>query len=443
MKIKETLFIGLMLFALFFGAGNLIYPPFLGMEAGTSFWIAIIGFIITGVGLPILAIAAIANVKGGAEGLANRVHPMFSLVFITTVYLAIGPFFAIPRGATVAYEMGLRPFVQGGPVESSALLIFTIVFFSLVYVVSLNPSKIADRVGQWLTPALLLAIVALAVASFFKLDAPAQAVSEKYSSAPFFTGFIEGYLTMDTIGALAFGIIVITAFKEKGITNQRELMKHSLAAGLIAGLGLTFVYVSVGWMGVKMASYGTYENGSAILSSVAELLFGPSGKLLLGLIVLLACFTTAVGLTIACSQYFTKRVTKLNYKTAATAIVLFSFLVSNLGLNQIITLSIPVLVMVYPLTIVLVTLAFLHPLLKGSQNAYRGAILLTGIVSLIDGLTTFGLELRLLNQLIALLPLASLGLAWVIPAIVGGVAGLLFDSFKNQTNHRIIPKKVA
>ncbi|WP_396126176.1 branched-chain amino acid transport system II carrier protein [Anaerobacillus sp. CMMVII] len=248
-----------MLFALFFGAGNLIYPPFLGMESGTTFWLAIMGFVLTGVGLPILAIAAIALVKGGAEGLASRVHPLFSFVFITVVYLAIGPFFAIPRGATVAYEIGFRPFVQGGTFESIALFLFTLIFFALVYVVCLNPTKIVDRVGQWLTPALLLAIVSLAVASFFKLDGPAQEVSEKYSTAPFFTGFLEGYLTMDTIGSLAFGIIVINALKERGIHDQGELMKHSVRIGIIAGLGLAFVYIAIGLLGVKMASYGSFE----------------------------------------------------------------------------------------------------------------------------------------------------------------------------------------
>lgn len=443
MKMKETWFVGLMLFALFFGAGNLIYPPFLGMEAGTSFWVAISGFIITGVGLPILAIVAIANVTGGAEGLANRVHPVFGFLFVTMVYLAIGPFFAIPRAAAVAYEMGIRSFVQGGSMEALALLFFTIVFFAIVYAVSLNPSKIVDRVGKWLTPALLLAIAALVIASFFNLDAPALPVSEKYSSAPFFSGFIEGYLTMDTIAALAFGIIVITAFKEKGITDQRQLVKHSLTAGIIAGFGLTFVYVAVGWMGVKMASIGSYENGSQILSSVAELLFGPSGKLLLGLIVLLACLTTSVGLTIACSQYFTKQTTKISYKAIVTVIVLFSFFVSNLGLNQIITMSVPVLVIVYPITIVLVALAFLHRFLNGSQNVYRGAVLLTGFVSLIEGLTMYGLELSLLNLLIAQLPLASLGLAWVVPAIIGGIVGFLSDSKNNQSKHHSHSKKAA
>lgn len=430
MKKKDTLLVGLMLFALFFGAGNLIYPPFLGMEAGENFWIAISGFVITGIGLPIIAIAAIALVKGGAEGIANRVHPLFSVVFIGLVYLAIGPFFAIPRGANVAYEMGVRPFVEGGPI----LFIFTLIFFTFAYFVSLNPSKLVERVGQWLTPALLLTIIALAVTSFFKLDTTSLPANEKYESTPFFTGFLEGYLTMDTIAALAFGIIVINAFKEKGVTDQRQLMRHSISAGVIAGIGLAFVYISIGWMGVKMAPRGTFLNGSEILSSGAELLFGPSGKLLLGSIVLLACFSTVVGLTIACSQYFTKYTMKISYKTMVTAIILFSFAVSNLGLNQIISLSVPVLVMVYPVTIVLISLVFLHRFFQGSQMVYRGAILLTVIVSLYDGLTMFGLEVNSLSVMYDALPFAALGLAWLVPAIVGGIGGFIIEKSNNRTN---------
>ncbi|QOY35493.1 branched-chain amino acid transport system II carrier protein [Anaerobacillus isosaccharinicus] len=432
MKTKDTLLIGLMLFALFFGAGNLIYPPFLGMESGTSFWIAITGFIITGVGLPILAIAAIALVKDGAEGLASRVHPIFSFVFISTVYLAIGPLFAIPRGATVAFEIGLKPFVQGGSIDSIALLLFTVIFFGFVYIISLNPTKMVDRVGQWLTPALLLAIVSLAVASFLKLEAPAQDVSEKYASSPFFTGFIEGYLTMDTIASLAFGIIVINAIKAKGVETHKDIMRHTIKAGMIAGVGLAFVYVAIGIMGVKMASYGTFENGSSILSSGAELLFGPSGKLLLGFIVLLACFTTCIGLTIACSQYVTKWTTKISYKTTVTVIVLFSLFVSNLGLNQIITLSIPVLVMVYPITIVLVMLAFLNRFFNGAQLVYCGAIILTLIVSTIEGLAMYGLKINGLQTLIEKLPFFQLGLAWVVPALIGGIVGYILERYTNK-----------
>ncbi len=443
MQKKDTLFIGFMLFALFFGAGNLIYPPFLGYEAGTSFWKAIGGFVITGVGLPILAVAAIALVKGGANALGSRVSPVFGLVFTTVVYLAIGPFFGIPRGANVAYEMAVKPFTETGGFSSSlALFLFTVVFFLLAYWVSLNPSRLVDRIGQLLTPVLLIAIATLAIVSFIKLDAPLQPASEKYQSAPFFTGLIEGYLTMDTIAAFAFAILVVTAVTDKGITNHRILIGHTVKAGLVAGAGLAIVYVSIGWLGAKMASLGSYTNGSEILSAGAGLLFGSFGSLLLGAIVALACFTTVVGLTTASAQYFSKQFPKLSYKHIVTLVSIASFLIANLGLNQIIAFSVPVLVAVYPLAIVLVLLAYLHPWFGGSRYVYSGAMLATGLVSLYDGLKMLGLESGYVTQLFGSLPLASLSLGWVLPAVAGGIAGFLLSFLKKDAASEAVNSRI-
>lgn len=182
MKAKDTIVIGFTLFALFFGAGNLIYPISLGFESGTSYIPAIIGFVITGVGLPIVTIAAISLVKNGAVQLAGRLHPTFGLLFTSMVYLVIGPFFAIPRAANVAFETGVAPFTNGA---SYALLVFTVIFFSLVYIVARNPSKLVDRVGQILTPMLFLAILGLVIGSFFLLDGPIQPPEPKYAEQPF------------------------------------------------------------------------------------------------------------------------------------------------------------------------------------------------------------------------------------------------------------------
>ncbi|KHE67920.1 branched-chain amino acid transport system II carrier protein, partial [Halobacillus sp. BBL2006] len=251
MKSRDTMFIGFTLFALFFGAGNLIYPVSLGIESGTSYAAAISGFVLTGVGLPIITVAAISLVKNGAIQLAGRVHPLFGLYFTAMVYLVIGPFFAIPRAANVAFEMGAAPFLNG---NSMTLFIYSIIFFLLVYWVSLNPSKLVDRIGQFLTPALFLAILGLVIGSFFLLDGPIQSPGEKYQSQPFFSGFIEGYLTMDAIGALAFGIIVVTSFRDRGVDDPKELTIRTLKAGLVTAVGLGSVYVAIGWIGAKMAT---------------------------------------------------------------------------------------------------------------------------------------------------------------------------------------------
>nr|WP_172840469.1 branched-chain amino acid transport system II carrier protein [Virgibacillus phasianinus] len=422
---KDTFIIGFMLFALFFGAGNLIYPPTLGIDSGTSYWAAIAGFVITGVGLPILAVTAISFVKNDARELADKVHPLFGLIFTSVVYLAIGPFFGIPRAASVAFEMGIEPFTANIS-TSLVLFIFTTVFFILVYIVSLNPSKMVDRIGQYLTPILLIAIIALAVGGFVLLDSPMSEPIDKYASAPFFTGFVEGYLTMDAIAALAFGIIVVNAFKDRGITIKRDLVKSTLKAGAITGSGLIIVYGSIGWIGAKMATVGDFSNGGDILSSAAEVMFGSFGALLLGVIVALACFTTSVGLVVACGQFFSK-ITSVSYKWVILLTTIVSYLIANQGLNTIISYSVPVLVFIYPIAIVLIILTFIQGLFHGARAVYQGAILLTAVTSLYDGLVAYGLDLSSVTPLMEKLPFFELGLGWIVPALIGAIIGFAID----------------
>ena len=295
--------------------------------------------------------------KNGIKEIGSRVHPLFAVVFSAAVYLSIGPFFGIPRSANVAFEMSLKPFVADTGLHSAILLAFTLVFFALVYWVCLNPSKMVERIGSILTPVLLGAIVLLVFGSIFKLDGSFGAVSDKYAGSPFATGFLEGYLTMDTIAALAFGIIVVGAVQQKKALERKQVVRETIKAGVVAGLGLTFVYVTVGLLGAKMASVGTYENGGAILTDAAKLMFGTSGMLLLGLVVTLACFTTAVGLVAATSQFFAEMMPRFSYKTFTLVITAISLLIANMGLNQIISISVPVLIVLYPITIVLVVLS--------------------------------------------------------------------------------------
>lgn len=421
---KDIFIIGFMLFALFFGAGNLIYPPTLGIDSGSAFWPAISGFIITGVGLPILAVAAISYVNG-TRNLGDQIHPTFGVIFTSIVYLAIGPFFGIPRAATVAHEMGVEPFFN----QSSALVlfIFTSIFFILVFLVSLNPSKMVDQIGQWLTPILLLAIVVLSIGGFFVLKNPVMEPIAKYKENPFFTGFVEGYLTMDAIAALAFGIIVVNAFRERGITSKRQLVASTLKAGIITGIGLIAVYTSIAWIGAKMAAKGTYANGGEILSSAAAIIFGNYGALILGIIVILACFTTSVGLIVATGQFFAK-ITGFSYKMIITIVSIGSFLIANQGLNAIINISVPVLVFIYPIAIVLIVLTLIDKLFREKKSVYVGAILLTTIVSLYDGLIAFGFKLTSITPYMEKLPFFQIGLGWLIPALIGGLIGLMFTS---------------
>ncbi|SEH47365.1 branched-chain amino acid:cation transporter, LIVCS family [Halobacillus karajensis] len=433
MKARDTMFIGFTLFALFFGAGNLIYPVTLGIESGTSYLPAIIGFVLTGVGLPIITVAAISLVRNGAVQLAGRVHPMFGLLFTAMVYLVIGPFFAIPRAANVAFETGIAPFTH---TKSLALLLFTVLFFIIVYWLSRNPSKLVDRVGQILTPTLFLAILGLVLGSFFMLEGTIQPAEEKYQAQPFFTGFVEGYLTMDAIASLAFGIIVVSSFRERGVTDPKALTIRTLKAGIVTAIGLTSVYVTIGWIGAKMATEGSYDNGSAILAGAARLMFGDLGTILLGIIVGLACLTTCIGLTVACGQFFSKHIPGLSYNHVIMVVTLISFGISNIGLNQIIAYSVPVLVFVYPITIVLVALTFMSRLFNHSPYVYRGAVFFTALIGLYDGLVAFGADMSSVEPLVSQLPLFELNLSWIFPAIFGGFIGLLIQQFKGQPRHK-------
>ncbi|PLT32908.1 branched-chain amino acid transport system II carrier protein [Bacillus sp. V5-8f] len=432
MKKLDTLFIGLMLFSMFFGAGNLIFPPFLGAESGTSYWLAMSGFILTGVGLPFAVLYAVSLVKDGVQTIGNRVHPLFSTIFMVVIYLSIGPFLAIPRNANVAFEMGIVPFLGKSQSSSLYLLLFTAVFFTLAYVISLNPTRMEKYMGRWITPALLLAMVVLCVVGFVKLDTPLQAPTAAYESGAFSKGFIEGYNTMDALAALAFGIVILTSIQQRGIRDRKQLTSYTLKAGLIAGALLSLVYISLGLIGGKMGSEGSFENGTQILSAASTLLLGQSGKTLLGFIFTLACFTTVVGLTTACGQYFSNLIPKASYKTVVLAVTLVGFTLSNLGLAQILKVSVPFLVTAYPLTIVLIALTFFNRFFRNSRKVYGSAMLFTGVFAVIDGLATFGINLGPLQTIRDFLPLSSVGLQWIVPALVGTAIGIILSHLGSE-----------
>ncbi|MDQ0215355.1 LIVCS family branched-chain amino acid:cation transporter [Oikeobacillus pervagus] len=438
MRRLDTLFIGFMLFSMFFGAGNLIFPPVLGAGSGTSFWLAILGFVVTGVGLPFAVLLAVSLAKGGMQSIGNRVHPVFSTVFMVAVYLCIGPFLAIPRNANVAFEMGVTPFLHHSVNSKLFLLLFTILFFILVYVVSLNPTKMEKYMGKWITPTLLIAMVVLCTVGFGKLDAPFQSPSSTYQSGAFFTGFLEGYNTMDALASVAFGIVILTAIQKRGIRDGKQLRNYTLKASVIAGLLLSAVYVSLALIGAKMVGNGSFENGTDILSAAATLLLGKNGTVLLGLIFTLACFTTVVGLTTACGHYFSNLIPKVGYKTVVLMVTIVGFTLSNLGLNHILKFSVPFLVTAYPLTIVLITLTFFNHLFTQPKKVYGSAILFTGFFALIGGLNAFGLDLGPLQTMKDKLPLSDVGLEWILPALVGTCIGLYLSKF----HHKVVVKEM-
>lgn len=424
-----------MLFALFLGAGNIIFPPALGQGAGENLFIAMIGFLIAAVGLPLLAVLAIANSNTGEEGglqtIASRVHPAFGVVFTMIVYMAIGPFFGIPRTATVSYEIGIVPFLSDGVAETWwPLALFTIVFFSITVALALNPAKLVDRIGKLLTPVLFVVIGALVIKSLITPMGTIQEAQANYVNHPFFHSFVEGYLTMDVIAALVFGIIIINALKAEGVTKKGPVMKAMIIAGLIAAAGLTFVYLSLSYIGAtSVEAIGLQDNGGAILALTSTVLYGGAGTTILAITIIFACLTTSVGLVSACAQYFEKIFPRFSYQAYVFLFAGFSALIGNFGLTQLIAISLPILMMVYPLAIVLMLMSFIDKSFGRQPIVYILALAATAFVSIFDGLKTAKIDVVPVTSILKHLPLYEQQIGWLVPAIVGAFIGLIISFF--------------
>lgn len=427
MTFKKNFIIGLMLFALFLGAGNIIFPPKLGQLAGSDLAIAMFGFLITGVGLPLLAILAIAHAGGDLRSIADRVHPVFGLVFTMIVYLAIGPFFGIPRTATVSYEIGISPFLSGEIAAAQwPLVVFSILFFAITIGLALNPAKLVDRIGKFLTPILFLVIALLAVKSFVDPIGAMNPPDETFGTHSFFKSFVEGYLTMDVIAALIFGSVITAAIQAEGVKTSKGFMKSMILAGSIAAIGLSFVYISLGFIGAtSLEAIGLQENGGVVLSLASELLYGSFGPIILAITILFACLTTSVGLVSACAQFFSKVVPALSYKKFVVIFAVFSTIVANVGLTQLISLSIPVLLMIYPLAIVLMLLSFIDKAFDRRPIVYALALIGTALVSIFDGLAGGGIVVEPAINVLEHLPLHEQQIGWLVPAIIGAVIGYI------------------
>lgn len=439
--LKENLAVGFMLFALFLGAGNIIFPPLLGQQAGSEYLPAIIGFLITGVGLPLLGIVAVALNGGDLQHVANRIHPVFSIIFTSVIYLSIGPLFAIPRTGAVTYEIAVAPFLSAGAqVSWIPLFIMTTIFFLVVLFLSLNPTKLVDRIGKVLTPLLLLVIVLLAVKSFITPIGPIGDAQGPYTTQAFAKGFTEGYLTMDVLASLVFGIIIVQSLAANGIKSRSKQVKMTINAGIIAALGLAFVYISLAYIGFTSPSViGYQDDGGSIIAEAARILYGNAGNIILSAVIILACLTTAIGLVTANATFFNKLFPKLSYKFLAVVFTVFSFVISNFGLANLISITLPVLMFIYPIAIVLMFLVMFDKLFDRRPLVYAFVLIATAFVGLYDGIKTAGIEIKWYADIVNSLPLADQSLGWLVPAIVGLVVGWIIhlltkSSYKKKTN---------
>ena len=425
---KEALYLGSMLFGMLFGAGNLIFPVHLGQESGALVGLAVVGLLISAIGLPFLTILAMGMSKSkSVTKLANRVSKKFGAVFTVLLYLVIGPLFAVPRLASTSYTIGLAPFIESSH-QGHGLLIYSVIFFLVAGFLSLNPGKILDYIGKILSPAFLLVLgLLLTLTVLDPMGQVGQMMAQgRYAQQAMATGFLEGYQTLDVLAALAFGIVMIQAMNRLGIEEPGELARGMVKSGAISIVLMGLIYGLLAYAGAtSLGQFSISANGGIALAQIANHYLGSAGSILLALIVILACLKTGVGLLTAFSEAMVELFPSLGYKQYLLAVSLLTTLIANAGLTQIIAWAVPVLMFLYPLAIVLVMVTLLCRGRAIDSLYYQWAMALTGIVALIDGIQAMP-DLAWVQPLKELastfatyLPLSGQSLGWFVPSLLG------------------------
>lgn len=419
MKLRKSsiIMVSFMLFSMFFGAGNLIFPPFLGQNAGAATLPATLGFLITAVVLPIMGVVVIARFDG-LDALSEHVSKPFAFIFTVLIYISIGPGLAIPRAASVPYEMAVAPYLPADAPLKLWMFIYSLVFFVFSCWLCLSPQKLMDRLGSQLTPVLLILMFVLFAGFLLKGNTDVAPAQTLYQQQPFLQGFTDGYMTMDAIAALNFGLVVSAALTSLGIKEKKSISHYTVLCGSFAGVILALVYGMLTYMG--MASSGVYAiagNGAVTLRQITYQIFGTPGAILLAAIFTLACLTTCVGLLNSICLFFSRLYPRISYRTYVILTSVFSFLVCNQGLNAILSVSIPVLNVLYPISIVLILVGLTHQWHHGDAYIYPLVIGGTSIVSLLFALDQFHIPLGFLKPILTLLPFYKAGFAWVSAAL--------------------------
>ena len=426
-KTKDVLLTGFALFAMLFGAGNLIFPPMLGYETSSSWIPTMLAFIITGVGFPFLGILSVSIAGNGIKDFANRVSPTFSKIFAIISILAIGPMLAIPRTGATAYEI---TFLHNGMNNTMYKYIYLICYFGIVILFSLRASKVIERVGKILTPILLLLLFLIIVKGIFF-----SGLSIKPDIYPhaFKKGFLEGYQTMDTLASIAYAGIILKAIKNGRNLTQKQEFSFLIKAGLVAILSLALIYGGFALVGAKMHSVLVTNDKIELLVKTTSYLLGGYGNLILAICVAGACLTTAIGLVATVGEFFSS-ITSFKYEKIVIFTVIISFLLSILGVERIIRISVPILVFIYPVMISLIILNLFGKYIK-NDYVYKGVVLFTGIIGLIESLASIGITNTYTNSVLEILPFSDYGLTWLFPGLIGYILfSLMFRKVQRIEN---------
>ena len=445
LTLRQKILVAGTLFGMFFGAGNLIFPVHLGQMAGQNALPAIIGFIITAVGIPILGVAAIGITHSdGLQTLSGKVGKGYGIFFTCLLYLTIGPLFAIPRCATVSFTTGITPLLGADSPERLYLLLFSAVFFAFVLFFSLRPGKITVWIGKIINPLFLFFFAVLMLAALLAPGAAVSAVEpvEAYRSDAFFPALIEGYGTMDAIAGLAFGIVVIDVIRRMGVDNDDTIAEDVLSSGLLTGALMALIYVVSIVVGAQSRGlFELSENGGIALTQIAGHYLGGVGLFILAFTITFACLKTSIGLVTACAETFSKMTNgKISYRSWAILFTVFSFAVSNIGLSAIIEYSIPMLMLIYPPAIALILLAFLGKFFAHDRTVYIATMIGTWAAAIFDCMKTLPAPVQAALHLdapiafaAAHLPLFDKNLGWLLPAVIGFAAGMAIRVSRRQT----------
>jgi branched-chain amino acid:cation transporter, LIVCS family len=433
---RNRMFTAFTFFSMFFGAGNLIFPPLMGAQAQSATLPATIGFIVSAVGLPVLGVLAVAS-AGGFEQLVSRVSPGFASVLAFIIIMSIGPCFAIPRTATTSYEMALTPFV--GADNQLALFLYSLVFFVLAFILSLHPEKLSKSLGHITGPLLIALIAVMFITCLFVPHAPFGTPNADYAHGALVKGFINGYQTMDLLASLYFGIVISANIKQFGITERKANQHEVDIAGTGAGVLLVLVYAVLSFIGVisgtLKSANGSHDTGATVLTNLTTSVFGTAGTTFVGLIFIVACFNVCTGVLSTCASYFEEHFPTvaghaIGYKQWSAIVAIFSFIVSNAGLSTIITVSLPVLGALYPIAIVLVLLYMVEqPFSSKFPRVYLWSVVMVAAFTIFDCLmkllAVFGIKLTTVSGFLASLPLYNEQLTWLIPAAAGILIGVV------------------
>ena len=425
--IKKGFLIGLLLFGIFFGAGNLIFPAELGFRAGKYFSYAMSGFVLSGVGISIITLIAGTMVRGGYKReLSIKVDTNFAIGYLTVLYLAIGPFFAIPRTASTSFSIGIAPVTGNGRMP---LFVFSIIYFLFAYLIAINPSKLMDRVGKVLTPIFALLIVILIIVGNLNFHAVNEGEMTG-SLAALKKGFFDGYNTLDALASVSFCLIATSGIKNFGFSSKKEYKGIMAIVGIVTTIFFSGLYIGLGALGNKfdiskeVLSDPNTNIGTYILSMSSYKLFGRFGQIFLGTMTILTCFTTTVGLIVVTSEFFTDIFKRFGYRTYVNIFTLTGFAMSNFGLNTIIKISVPILKILYPVTIVIVLTVILNKFISLSKTGMKFTIILTAVISAIDVIGNIS-DIKLIKIFMSLLIGGRAGFVWINIVVFGILLSLV------------------